>query len=289
MLAPTFSGRWSLSLRRLVRRGSPRVADEAPRTVRLGRLTFLYACTSLACTSLVCVSLLFASCFALATTATAATTAKPAGTAKATRPVTVLADTGGDPGLEYIKCMPPPTPSDAYQGLVRDCFFKMLRAGNDIYARRILNGYENRYGGWNPTLAERKFWNGDFAGSYAEYVYQDAIYPRDPDHQDEHKLDPHLSAALDRLRHNDVAGALREQAGDKDQGSLYLLMYGNLYAQERDWGNAYAKWGAAAAEGPDGYIPAAGGIGIVPDQWNMAALEMIYYYRKHDPLYGHPQ
>ena len=244
------------------------------RTVGLGRYKFLLAFASLACAAVTAQSLVFVSNVALA--ATAASSA-------------MVAEFGADPGLGYIKCMPSSTLSDSYQGLVRACFFKMLEARNDIYARRILTGYENRYGGWRPTLAERKFWNGDYAGSYAEYTSQDSTYPRDPDHQDGHTLDPHLTAALDRLRHNDVAGALREQAGDKSQGSLYLLMYGNLYAQARDWGNAYAKWEAASAEGPDGYTVAAGGIGIIPDQWNMAALEMIYYYRAHSPLYGHPQ
>jgi hypothetical protein len=33
-------------------------------------------------------------------------------------------------------------------------------------------------------------------------------------------------------------------------GSLYVLMLGNLYAQKRDWPNAFQTWLEAAAAGP---------------------------------------
>jgi hypothetical protein len=64
-----------------------------------------------------------------------------------------------------------------------------------------------------------------------------------------------------------------------ESGSLYDLMRGDLYAQQHDWDHAFAYW-KTAAEDP---TPSPQMEFYVMDQWNEAALDMLYYYRAHAP------
>jgi hypothetical protein len=94
-----------------------------------------------------------------------------------------------------------------------------------------------------------------------------------------HALDPHLTYALDDLRAKDLDDAVSEQLAVADTGSLYSLMLGNLYAQQRAWPQAFSAWVAAAAAGPGFAQPEF----YTLDRWNESALEMIYYYRARAP------
>jgi hypothetical protein len=157
----------------------------------------------------------------------------------------------------------------------RSYVYALIASGNADGARRFLTALEG--GAWKPSSAERLFWNESYAGSFAAYIADDTLVQRSPDNQAAHKLDPHLPAALQALRSNRIDDAITNMQAVRDTGSLYALMLGNLYAQKRDWPAAFAAWISAAAAGPD--TPAMEFYTL--DQWNMSALEMIYYYRAH--------
>jgi len=158
----------------------------------------------------------------------------------------------------------------------RSYFYALLASGDDNGARRFLTRLEN---GWKATSAERLFWSEDYAGSFAAYVADDGRVLRTPDQQDEHKLDPHLPAALQAVRAGKLDDAIADMKADPDEGSLYVLMLGNLYAQKRSWPQAFEAWVGAAAAGPGFPEPEWYSL----DEWNISALEMIYYYRAHAP------
>jgi hypothetical protein len=158
----------------------------------------------------------------------------------------------------------------------RSYFYALLASNHEDDARRFLSYFEDT---WKPSSAERLFWNEDYAGSFAAYVADDGRATRSPDRQAEHKLDPHLPAALAAIRAGKLDDAIDDVKADPDSGSLYRLMLGNIYAQERDWPDAFTAWAAAAAAGP-GY-PQPGWYSL--DEWNVSALEMMYYYRAHAP------
>jgi hypothetical protein len=159
-------------------------------------------------------------------------------------------------------------------------FFALIAAHRDDEALGVLKAVDPS---WKAGPAERAFFDGDYAHSYALYVAQDGSYPRDPDHQDAHKLDPHLPAALAKVKSGDIAGAVAEDAKSASGGSLYSLMSGDLYAANRDWKGAFRKWVEASMVWSDEEMYAAGGIGWPVEDWNIDALAMIYYYRAHAP------
>jgi hypothetical protein len=158
----------------------------------------------------------------------------------------------------------------------RTYFYALIATHNDDGARRFLNELE---GDWKPAPEERQFWSSDWVHSFSGYVGDDAQVQRSPDNAAQHKLDPHMTYALADLKANDLPDAVREQQTLGGKGSLYDLMLGNLYAQERDWPHAFTAWIGAASDGPD--TPAMEFYTL--DRWNVSALEMIYYYRAHAP------
>jgi hypothetical protein len=158
----------------------------------------------------------------------------------------------------------------------RAYFYALLAAGDDDAARRLLTQFE---GDWKPAAEEREFWSGQYAASFAGYVADDSNVFRTPDMAGEHKLDPHLNYALADLRAGKLQDAIQEKLADADEGSLYALMLGNLYAQQRNWPEAFAAWIEAAADGPGAAMMEF----YTLDRWNVSALEMLYYYRAHAP------
>lgn len=158
----------------------------------------------------------------------------------------------------------------------RSYFYALLASGDANGARAFLTSLENT---WKATSAERFFWNEDYPDSLAAYVADDGRVLRDPDQQAEHKLNPLLTEALQADRAGRVDDAIADMKADPDTGSLYRLMLGNLYAQKRSWPEAFSAWVAAAAAGPG--FPQPGWYSL--DEWNISALEMIYYYRAHAP------
>ncbi len=158
----------------------------------------------------------------------------------------------------------------------RTYFYALLAARDDAAARNFLTQVE---GNWKPAAEERAFWNAQYAASFAGYVADDSSVFRTPDMADAHKLDRHLNYALADVRAGNVRGAIQEKLADADRGSLYALMLGNLYVQQRDWPEAFAAWIDAAGEGPGVAMPEF----YTLDRWNVSALEMLYYYRQHAP------
>ena len=158
----------------------------------------------------------------------------------------------------------------------RSYFYALLASGQADEARRFLTDAEQ---GWTPASAERLFWKGDYAGSFAAYVADDGSVQRSPDEQAAHELDPHVAAAAEALRAGKPGAAVADMRAVSDGASLYVLMLGNLYAQRRDWPNAFRTWVTAADAGPS--QPALEF--YVLDRWNISALEMLYYYRVHAP------
>ncbi len=158
----------------------------------------------------------------------------------------------------------------------RNYFYALLESGDTDEARRFLTSLE---GDWKPSSAERLFWNGYYAGSFAAYVADDGRVQRTPDQQAAHKLDPLLAAALLAVRDGKLDDAVADMKAYAAEDSLYLLMRGNLYAQQRRWPEAFDAWVAAAASGPGSPQME----WYVFDEWNISALEMTYYYRAHAP------
>jgi hypothetical protein len=129
--------------------------------------------------------------------------------------------------------------------------------------------------------AERAFFDGKYADSFAAYLAEDDQLVRSPDQRDAHKLSPYLQNAAADLRAGELPDAIAEDLADGEDASLYLLMKGDLFAQARRWPEAFSAWVAAASRGSD-----APGMEIVStDQWNADALDMIYYYRAHAPAH----
>jgi len=165
-----------------------------------------------------------------------------------------------------------------YLDFARSYFYALLAARHDAEARRFLSSVE-RDQQWKPATAERLFWKGDYPASFAAYVADDARVLRNPDQQAAHTRDPHLIAALQAVRAGKLDAAVSDMKAVTDSASLYALMLGNLYAQKRDWPEAFATWVGAAAAGPEFPMME----WYVFDEWNFAALEMLYYYRAHAP------
>ncbi len=159
----------------------------------------------------------------------------------------------------------------------RAYFYALIATHDGDAALRWLKDF----GAWNPRPNERLFWSGNDAGSFAAYVADDPSVPRSPDEQAAYKGDPRLAAALAALKAGDLPGAeaLMQQSVAQYGGSLRLVMLGNLYAQQRNWPQAFAAWLSAANAGSDVIEMEFSTL----DTWNVAALEMIYYYRAHAP------
>jgi hypothetical protein len=158
----------------------------------------------------------------------------------------------------------------------RSYLYALLAAHQDVAARHFLTQFE---GDWKPAVEERAFGNGQYVASFAGYIADDSKVFRTPDMAEEHRFDPHLTYALNDLRAGNLQAAIQEKLAGSDQGSLYALMLGNLYAQQRAWPQAFASWIDAAAEGPGVAMPEF----YTLDRWNISALEMLYYYRAHAP------
>jgi hypothetical protein len=156
-------------------------------------------------------------------------------------------------------------------------FYTLLASHHDPEAYRLLADRGPNTVTATPAPAERAFFDGKYADSFADLVADDAGWGAgDPG---SHVLSPHLPAALAKVRSGDVAGAIHEMA-TVESGSLYDLMRGNLYAQQRDWDHAFSFWKTAAEDqtlAPQMEF-------YVMDEWNESALDMMYYYRAHAPV-----
>jgi len=160
----------------------------------------------------------------------------------------------------------------------RGYFYALIASGDDQKARNFLTSVEaGDQPKWQAAKGDRLFWAGDVRGAFAAYaVDEDAAAAQRPDngpntlfHDAAQASD--MNAAIVMLQGPSHAW------GPSDEGSLQLLMLGEAYETQRRWPDAFAAWVRAANNGH-----------AVPeydffDQWNLSALEMIYYYRAHIP------
>jgi hypothetical protein len=77
--------------------------------------------------------------------------------------------------------------------------------------------------------------------------------------------------------YNAIQKRMAASSGYDTSGSLAGLLAGNAFARERRWPEAFAAWIGAAGTGHT--VPE----WDVFDDWNLDALQMIYYYRAHAP------
>lgn len=156
-------------------------------------------------------------------------------------------------------------------------FYTLLATHHDDEAYRLITDHGPGVPKTTPSPEERAFYGGKYADSFADLVADDRGWGAgDPG---THVLSPHLPAALAKVRSGDIPGAIEEMS-TVESGSLYDLMRGDLYAQQHDWDHAFSYW-KTAAEDP---TPSPQMEFYVMDQWNEAALDMMYYYRAHVPL-----
>jgi len=160
----------------------------------------------------------------------------------------------------------------------RGYFYSLLASGDDADARTFLTSLETAQR-WQPHQADRLFWDEKPQAAFAAYAVEaSSLYVDDSDVGDRNVL----SAAL-AMSGGDVDGAETDlQSPVNDCGSctinsLQLLMLGEAYETQRQWPNAFSAWVRAANAGH-----------VVPefdtlDEWNLSALEMLYYYRAHQP------
>jgi hypothetical protein len=138
-------------------------------------------------------------------------------------------------------------------------FYTLLATHHDAEAFHLLTDTGSNQPPWKPATAERHFFDGRYVDAFADLVADEhGFLAGDPGSQ---TPSPQLPVALADVRSGDLAGAIAE-VKQVDEGSIYDLMLGNLYAQQRDWPHAFTYW---------------------MDQWNEEALEMMYYYRAHVP------
>ncbi len=160
----------------------------------------------------------------------------------------------------------------------RGYFYALVASGDDQKARNFLTSIENPPPAWVAAPGDRLFWAGDVRGAFAAYAAAaNAELARLPDDGTDKVLENAAHASGDINAAIAILQGPSGQSGPSDVGSLQLLMLGEAYETQRRWPDAFAAWVRAANNGH-----------AVPeydffDQWNLSALEMIYYYRTHIP------
>jgi hypothetical protein len=158
----------------------------------------------------------------------------------------------------------------------RGYFYSLIATRDDARARSFLTSLQTN-NQWKPSQGDRRFWEGDLRAAFTDYASKAGTIsgmsgdPREQNIDDAALASGDLNAAITILQKPSHA------YGPGDVGSLQLLMLGEAYETQRRWRDAFATWVRAADSGHevmeyDFY-----------DQWNLSALEMIYYYRAHIP------
>lgn len=162
----------------------------------------------------------------------------------------------------------------------RGYFYSLIAEGDDAKARNFLSGLEaEQTPKWQPREGDRLFWSGDPKAAFQKYATEVGDLSNLPD-----------SAAVPAKNVSDAAQATgawdsvvailsrpADSAGASTITSLQLLMLGNALEVERDWLPAFSAWVRAANNGHQ--VPEFDSF----DDWNLSALEMIYFYRAHIP------
>jgi hypothetical protein len=157
----------------------------------------------------------------------------------------------------------------------RGYFYSLIAAGDYAKARTFLTSLETA-NNWKAHKGDRLFWHGDARSAFAAYAAEAGTLDGMPGGDRSTIIDDAVKAS-----DMDAAIAILQKpsgaTGPSDVGSLQLLMLGDAYETQRRWHDAFATWVRAADSGHavaefDTF-----------DSWNLSALEMIYYYRAHQP------
>jgi len=160
----------------------------------------------------------------------------------------------------------------------RGYYYSLIASGDALKARHVLTSVEAQQDPkWQAHEADHLFWSGDMPAAFAAYA-KEAGGLEGP--QDSGR-DPYIDAAARSTGDMNAVIAILSKpsgaTGGSTVNSLELLMLGNAYETQRRWPEAFATWARAASSGH-----------AVPeydflDEWNLSAMEMIYYYRAHLP------
>ena len=162
--------------------------------------------------------------------------------------------------------------------IARGYFYSLIASGQDASARAFLTGLEADQK-WKAHTADRLFWSNSPKASFAAYAAEAKTLFFD----DSSVRDRNIKSASQAMSSGNVNGAItalqrpQDECGPCTINSLRLLMLGNAYSVQRLWPQAFATWVRAADSGHA--VPEFDTL----DEWNLAALEMIYYYRTHRP------
>jgi hypothetical protein len=160
----------------------------------------------------------------------------------------------------------------------RGYFYSLIASGDDLKARNFLTSVEAQQDPiWQAHEADHLFWSGNVPAAFAAYAKEAGGLEGPPDSGRDRYIDDAARSTGDM---NAVIAILSKPSGatgGSTVNSLQLLMLGNAYETQRRWPEAFATWVRAASSGH-----------AVPeydflDEWNLSAMEMIYYYRAHLP------
>jgi hypothetical protein len=161
----------------------------------------------------------------------------------------------------------------------RGYFYSLIASGDDARARNFLTSVETGdQPKWQAAKGDHLFWAGDVRAAFAAYAADgDAEAAKLPDNGPNKVFDDAAQAGGDMSAAIAILRGPSQASGPSGAGSLQLLMLADAYETQRRWPDAFATWVRAADNGH-----------AVPeydffDQWNLSALEMIYYYRAHIP------
>ena len=157
----------------------------------------------------------------------------------------------------------------------RGYFYSLIATRQDAAARNFLSGLESD-NKWQSSKADHLFWAGHPQAAFSAYAAEQGTLDGMPGGDRDKNIDDaaqagEMTAAIVILQK--PSGA----TGPSVDGSLQLLMLGDAYETLRQWQPAFATWVRAANSGHA--VPEFDTL----DDWNLSALEMIYYYRAHAP------
>ena len=160
----------------------------------------------------------------------------------------------------------------------RGYFYSLIASGDEQEARHFLTSVEEQQDPkWQAHEGDRLFWSGDIAASFAAYAKEAGGLEGPPDSGRDPNIDQAAQSTGDM---NALIAILSKPSGATSAStvnSLQLLMLGNAYEVQRRWPEAFATWVRAANSGHQ--VPEYDNL----DDWNLSAMEMIYYYRAHLP------
>jgi hypothetical protein len=160
----------------------------------------------------------------------------------------------------------------------RGYFYSLMATGDDLKARHFLTSVEESQDPkWQAHEADHLFWSGNVPAAFAAYAKEAGGLEGPPDSGRDQNIDDAARSTADM---NAVIAILSKPSGatgGSTVGSLQLLLLGNAYETQKRWPEAFATWVRAASNGHQ--VPEYDFL----DEWNLSAMEMIYYYHPHLP------